>query len=59
MSDTITAARNMQAPHPNPTCVSEKAAVTTRVPLNFRFACFEIDVARQELRRAGGIATES
>jgi len=55
MSDTITAARNMQAPHPNPTCVSEKAAVTTRVPLNFRFACFEIDVARQELRRAGAV----
>ena len=53
MSDTITAARNMQAPHPNRTCVSEKAAVTTGVALNFRFAGFEIDVARQELRRAG------
>jgi signal transduction histidine kinase/DNA-binding response OmpR family regulator len=53
MSDATTAARNMQAS--NPTSVSEKAAVTTRSALNFRFACFEIDVARQELRRAGAV----
>jgi TolB-like protein len=55
MSDTIKAARNMQAPHPNRTCVSEKPAVATRGALNFRFACFEIDVARQEFRRAGAV----
>jgi signal transduction histidine kinase/DNA-binding response OmpR family regulator len=53
MSDTTTAARSMQAPHP--TCVSENAAVTTGVALNFRFGDFEIDVARHELRRAGAV----
>jgi TolB-like protein len=55
MTDTITAARNVQAPHPNRTCGSEKPAVGTRGALDFRFAGFEIDVARQELRRAGAV----
>jgi TolB-like protein len=55
MTDTITAARNVQAPHPNRTCVSEKPAAGTSGALDFRFAGFEIDVARQELRRAGAV----
>jgi TolB-like protein len=55
MTDTVTAARTMQAPHPNRTCVSEKPAAGTRGALDFRFAGFEIDVARQELRRAGAV----
>jgi TolB-like protein len=55
MTDTITAARNMQAPHPIRTCVSERRALGTREALSFRFARFEIDVARQELRRAGAV----
>ena len=55
MTDTITAARNKQASHPNRTCVTEKPHVGTRDALGFRFAGFEIDVARQELRRAGAV----
>ena len=55
MTDTITAARNVPAPHPKRTCVGEKPAVGTRGALDFRFASFEIDVARQELRRAGAV----
>jgi TolB-like protein len=55
MTDTITAARNVQAPHPNRTCVNEKSVAGTRGALDFRFAGFEIDVARQEMRRAGAV----
>ena len=55
MTDTITATRSTQAPYQNRTCVSEKPAAGTRGALDFRFAGFEIDVARQELRRAGAV----